>query len=60
MEGLLYYAPANFWATVLYACTLVCLFFYEWARDRRMREPEDVIHLLIDEAEITEELKKAA
>ncbi len=59
MEGLLYYAPANFWATVLFVCTLAYLFLYEWARDKRMREPEDVIHVLIDEAEVTA-FKKAA
>ncbi len=59
MEGLLYYAPANFWATVLYACTMVFLLTYEWARDIRVREPEDAIHVLIDEAEITA-FKKAA
>ncbi len=59
MEGMLYYAPANFWATVLYACTMVFLLTYEWARDIRVREPKDQIHLLIDEAEITA-FKKAA
>ncbi len=59
MEGLLYYAPANFWAAVTYACTMVFLLFFEWARDYRVRETEDVIHLLIDEAEITA-FKKAA
>ncbi len=59
MEGLLYYAPANYGATVLYACTMVFLLAYEWARDVRVREPEDHIHVLIDEAEFTA-FKKAA
>ena len=59
MEGLLYYAPATFWATVLYACTMVFLLTYEWARDVRVREPEDVIHLMIAEAKATA-FKKAA
>ena len=59
MEGLLYYALTTFWATVLYACTMVFLLTYEWARDIRVRQAEDEIHLLIDEAEITA-FKKAA
>jgi hypothetical protein len=44
---------------VLYACTFVFLLTYEWARDVRVREPEDAIHVLIDEAEVTA-FKKAA
>ncbi len=56
MEGILMYAPANFWGAVLYACLLVGVCFAEWARDERKREPAEVIHLVIDEAE----LKKAA
>ncbi len=38
MEGLsFYYAPTNFWAIVLYVCTMVFILFYEWARDKRLR-----------------------
>ena len=56
MEGILFYAPANLWAGVLYACLVAGCLFAEWARDERKREPADVVHLVIDE----EELKKAA
>lgn len=56
MEGILLFAPANFWAGVLYACMVVGTIFAEWARDERKCEPAEVIHLVIDE----EELKKAA
>jgi hypothetical protein len=56
MEGILLYTPANFWAGLLYACMVVGILFSEWARDERKREPAEVIHLVIDEAE----LKKAA
>lgn len=56
MEGLLFYAPANFWAGLLYACMIVGVIFAEYSTDERKREPADVIHLVIDE----EELKRAA
>lgn len=56
MEGLLYYAPATFWAGVLYACTIVALVFSEWSRDKRVTEPRKIAELVIDE----EELRRAA
>lgn len=56
MEGLLYYAPATFWAGFLYACMIVGLVFAEWSSDKRATEPKKIVELVIDE----EELKKAA
>lgn len=56
MEGILLFAPANFWAGILYGCMIVGVIFADWAREERKREPAEVIHLVIDE----EELKKVA
>lgn len=59
MEGLLYLPPANFWASLMYACTFVYVFWFEAAKDKHTHEPADTLHIVIDEAQITE-LKKAA
>ncbi|MFQ6672951.1 MAG: hypothetical protein ACE5KY_06595 [Candidatus Tectimicrobiota bacterium] len=59
MEGLLYLPPANFWAALTYACMVVYVLWFEAAIDKRTREPADTLHVVIDEAEITE-FEKAA